>query len=232
MARPKSSKSGHEPVEDSVTVATDPTPSPPTTRKKAAADAAATVSPKKAKKHGRSKSKSRHSHDDSNDSDDDNKLGTVVVEKAEKTHAKTASAASTATRSSKRVASTTKKELDKSLRKAKKVVNEMADTFDASPTWPLPGALSQTVTEKSRVVRDIVLLAVSSSLLSVGGRLTLGWLATSWSQTWISWASYFSTAGPPGVLPFTASVAARMYALPSLVILSGQVSILTRPLIV
>jgi hypothetical protein len=214
MARPKS-RSGPKPAEDSVTVAIDSVASPPTTRKKAAASAATSGSPKKAKKHGRSKSKSRASHDDSNDSADDSKLGTIVVEKADKERGKAASAASTAARSSKRVASTSKKELDKSLRKAKKVVNDLADTFDASPNWPLPGALSQTVADKGRVMRNIVLLSVSSSILAVSGRLALCWVATSWSQTYVSWASYFTAAGLPGILPFVASVAARMYVSPS-----------------
>ncbi|ERT00783.1 hypothetical protein HMPREF1624_02016 [Sporothrix schenckii ATCC 58251] len=210
MARPKS-KSGTKSVEESVTVATDATPSPPTTRKRAAAEAASAtdVSPKSTRKGGRSKNKPRASHDDGNDSAEDKDLGTIVVEGAEKARGK----AATAARSPKKAAASTKKERDKSLRKARKVVDEVADTFNASPHWPLPGVLSQAVQDKGRALRGIVFIAVSSSLLASGGRLALRWLATAWSQTWISEASYFSTAGPTHIQPFAASVAARILRL-------------------
>lgn len=204
MGRPKS-RAGSKPVQDSVTVATDPTPSPPTTRKKAAAEATAAETPKKTRKQGRSKSKTHD--DDSNDSADDSKPSTASSKKAGNVTATQA----TATREAKKAAAKTKKELDKSLRKARKAVDDIADSLDASSDYPLPGVFSPAVQHKAQVLRDIVALAIVSSLLSSGARLALEWLAASFSQTWMSGVSFFSTAGPLDIVPFAASVLARTY---------------------
>ncbi|KAL1903706.1 hypothetical protein Sste5344_010599 [Sporothrix stenoceras] len=206
MGRPKS-RAGSKAVQDSVTVATDPTPSPPTTRQKAAAGATAAESPKKTRKQGRSKNKPLE--DDSDDNADDRKPSTPSPKKARKAPGKVTATSPTTTREAKKAASKTKKELDKSLRKAKRAVDDMVDSFDASSGYPLPGVLSPSVEHKGEVLRDIVALAIISSLLSSGARFTMEWLADSFEQTWMSGVLFFGTAGPLDIVPFAASVLAR-----------------------
>ncbi|CAK7202647.1 hypothetical protein SEUCBS139899_005373 [Sporothrix eucalyptigena] len=181
MTRPKSSKSNHKVVEDSVTVATDPEPLPPITRKKTAAAAVVAESPKKMKKHRRSKSKSE---------DDDVEIASAVADKAEKAKVKAKAA---------KVSSATKKELDRSLRKAKKVVNDLSDSFEATPHWPLPGALFQNLEERKAVFKSISVFAFLSVFLSTGTRIILSKLPSLWSQTWVSWDKYLVTEELPSV---------------------------------
>ncbi|CAK7218675.1 hypothetical protein SBRCBS47491_003589 [Sporothrix bragantina] len=194
MARPKSNKSSHKATEDSVTVATDSPPSPPTTRNKTYAAVVEADQPKKTRRHRRSKSKSEHSHDDDSvESDDNNKLATAVNEKTEKARVKASKASSA-----------TKKELDRSLRKAKKVVGDLSSSFEETRTWPLPGVLSDIVEGDIGELGRMAVWSLVSLIVSTTTRVALDSMSTGWSQTWVSWPSYFGTAD----LPSTGSVAA------------------------
>ncbi|CAK7230213.1 hypothetical protein SCUCBS95973_007497 [Sporothrix curviconia] len=201
MARPKSSKSSHKGVEDSVTVATEAPPSPPTTRNKTYAAVAEVNPPKKTRKHRRSKSKSEHSHNgDSVDTDDDdNKLASAVAKKTEKARPKASKASSA-----------TKKQLDSSLRKAKKVVGELSDSFEEARTWPLPGVLSDIVEGDVGELGRMAVWSLVSLIVSTSTRVALGAMTTGWSQTWVSWPSYFGTEDLPSIGSFAAMLVSRM----------------------
>ncbi|CAK7275265.1 hypothetical protein SEPCBS57363_006593 [Sporothrix epigloea] len=184
MARPKSSKASQKPADDdSITVNIDLPPSQPATRKKTLATAVEADAPRKTRGHRRSKSKSEYSHDgDGVGTDDGDKAVAAVASKAAKTRKKAAKSSSAAS-----------KELDRSLRKAKKVVSELSDSFEGTRTWPLPGVLSDILEGDLGELGRMAVWSLASLIVSMTTRALLVTVSTGRSQTWVAWPSHVYT---------------------------------------
>ncbi|CAK7266023.1 hypothetical protein SEPCBS119000_001813 [Sporothrix epigloea] len=201
MARPRSSKASQKAADDdSITVAIDTPPSPPATRRKAYATTVEADAPKKTRGHRRSKSKSEYSQDgDGVGSDDDNKLIAAAANRAGRTRAKAAKTSSVASR-----------EVDRSLRKAKKVVSELSDTFEETRSWPLPGSLSYVSEGDLGELGRMAMWSIASLIVSAAARSLFGMLSTGWSQTWVTFPSHAYTADLSSIGSVLAMFASRM----------------------